>query len=290
MPDPKVLGIFSIFLSQFLSPLIYILLAAAMVVFLMNETADAIIILFILLFNAVVGTIQEGKAQNKLLALRKLVETSASVLRDGRMFVVPDKEIVPGDVCNGSVAFGFHYSRRATHRYDACSGDWRVAHDSPQRTRKKLQAVEALGQAKIIVVDKTGTLTKNEMLLEKVYIDGKFFDVQGQGYEPRGDVLLDGKIIDPLNHTDFMLAGRVAAFCSNAHAMYLEENKTWKVSGDPTEAALEVFAKKSVSKIPARSPRKFLNCRLITSRNITLQFINTTYRSSTSIILQTVNF
>ncbi len=55
LPEPKVPNAFSIFLSQFLSPLIYILLAAAVVVFFIGETADSVIILFILLFNGVVG-------------------------------------------------------------------------------------------------------------------------------------------------------------------------------------------------------------------------------------------
>src|SRR3989338_2662184 len=94
LPEPKVAGVFSIFLSQFLSPLIYVLMAAAAVVLFMGETADAVIIFLVLIFNAVVGTIQEGKAQHTLLALRKFVETSASVLRDGKIVIVSDKDIV----------------------------------------------------------------------------------------------------------------------------------------------------------------------------------------------------
>ncbi|MEK7093843.1 MAG: HAD-IC family P-type ATPase, partial [Patescibacteria group bacterium] len=109
---------------------------------------------------------------------------------------------------------------------------------------KKLQAVEALGQAKIIAVDKTGTLTRNEMFLERVYTGGRFFEVQGRGYDPKGEILLDGSPVEPLNHPDLVIAGRIAFFCSNAHAMYIEEKDTWKVSGDPTEAALEVFGRK----------------------------------------------
>lgn len=98
LPEPSVPGVASIFLSQFLSPLIYILLAAAVVVLIMGGTVDAVIIFFILLFNAIVGTVQEGKAQHTLAALKKFVETSASVMRDGEIVFLPDREVVVGDV------------------------------------------------------------------------------------------------------------------------------------------------------------------------------------------------
>src|SRR3989344_267434 len=93
-PDPLWL----IFARQFESPLIYILLAASAAIFLMGETVDGAIILFVLLFNAVVGTIQEGKAQNTLRALKALVETKAIVLREDREIIVPDYEVVQGDI------------------------------------------------------------------------------------------------------------------------------------------------------------------------------------------------
>src|SRR3989344_509209 len=98
LPEPKVPGIFSIFISQFLSPLIFILLIAAAAVVLMGELADGIIIFLVLFFNAVVGTIQEGRAQNTLLALRKFAEGSATVFRDGIEIIIPDKEVIPGDL------------------------------------------------------------------------------------------------------------------------------------------------------------------------------------------------
>ena len=44
------------------------------------------------------GTIQEGKAQNTLLALKRFAETSATVVRDGKEFIVPDTEVIPGDI------------------------------------------------------------------------------------------------------------------------------------------------------------------------------------------------
>src|SRR3989344_4894905 len=64
----------------------------------MGEVVDAIIILFVLVFNAIVGTIQEGKAQNTLLSLRKLTETNAVAIRDEKEVIIPDKELVFGDI------------------------------------------------------------------------------------------------------------------------------------------------------------------------------------------------
>src|SRR3989344_1913397 len=98
VPEEKVDGLFIIFLRQFKSPLIYILVIAAGIVFGMGEFIDALVIFAVLFFNAVVGTIQEGKAQNALLALKKFGETSATVLRDGKEIIVPDTGVMPGDV------------------------------------------------------------------------------------------------------------------------------------------------------------------------------------------------
>ncbi|MBI2594768.1 MAG: hypothetical protein HYW38_00700, partial [Candidatus Colwellbacteria bacterium] len=98
LPEAKVESAFTIFLRQFQSPLIYILFGASLLVFAMGEIVDGSIILFVLFFNAVVGSIQEGKAQNTLLALKKFAETRATVLREGREFIISDAEVVPGDI------------------------------------------------------------------------------------------------------------------------------------------------------------------------------------------------
>src|SRR3989338_4107991 len=87
LPEAKADNLIIIFLRQFQSPLIYILLVASTIVFVMGETIDGSIILAVLIFNAVVGAIQEGRAQNTLLALKKFVETNATVLRDGKEII-----------------------------------------------------------------------------------------------------------------------------------------------------------------------------------------------------------
>ncbi len=377
LPEGKVDSILVIFLRQFQSPLIYILLAASMIVFAMGEIVDGSIILAVLLFNAIVGTIQEGKAQNTLRALKKFVETKATVLRESKEFIISDSEVVPGDIIilhegekapadariiaatnlkideaaltgesepvhkiadtlerddlptaeqknmvfkgthilagNGKAIvvatgietiigkiskeiaaidteiplkinirylsrliiiavasintllflLGIVLGKSAKEMFTTvvslsvsiipeglpivmtlvlATGVWRMS--KRNALVKKLQAVEALGQARIIAVDKTGTITKNEMVIQKVYVDGKFFEVGGVGYEPRGEVSYKNNVIDPLNHPELLFAGKIATFCANARVLFSEEEKNWRVAGDPTEAAMLVLAQK----------------------------------------------
>lgn len=377
LPEAKVDSLAVIFFRQFQSSLIYILLAASVIVFAMREIQDGLIILALLFFNAIVGTIQEGRAQNTLLALKKFVETNATVLRDGKELIVSDSEVVPGDVLilmegdkipadariiisnnlkideasltgesepvhkiadvldkpnlpiseqknmvfkgthivTGSgkaivVATGLNTEvgkiakeitaidteipLKANIRHLSsliiiatasinvslfslgivlgksfkemfmtvvslsvsiipeglpivvtlvlATGVWRMSKRNV--LVKKLQAVEALGQARVIAVDKTGTITKNELVIQRVYVDDKFFEVGGIGYEPKGDIRLGKSIINPSNHPELIFISKLAALCANAHAAYDPENKKWRVFGDPTEAALAVFAEK----------------------------------------------
>ena len=86
------------FLLQFHQPLIYILLAAGLVTALLEEWVDSLVIFGVVLINAVVGHLQEAKAENALLALRRLLASSARVIRDGRRTTVPGDELVPGDI------------------------------------------------------------------------------------------------------------------------------------------------------------------------------------------------
>ncbi len=377
LPEAKVDGLPVIFLRQFQSPLIYILLVASIIVFVIGESIDGSIILAVLLFNAIVGTIQEGKAQNTLLALKKFIETKATVLREGKELIIFDNELVPGDIIilqegekvpadariitatnlkidqasltgesepthkiadtiNGAdlptadqkniifkgtyilsgngraivvatgtetvigkiskeiaaidteiplkanirdlsrliiitvasisallFLLGITSGKSAKEMFTTvvslavsvipeglpivmtlvlATGVWRMSKRNV--LVKKLQAVEALGQARVIAVDKTGTLTKNEMVIQKVYVDGKMFEVDGIGYEPKGEIKLGGNSIDPLNHPELIFVGKIATFCASARVIFSEEEKVWRVAGDPTEAAMLVFAQK----------------------------------------------
>jgi P-type Ca2+ transporter type 2C len=87
----------TVFLRQFKSPLIYILLVAAAVTALMRDFVDTGVILAVLLFNAVIGFFQEVKAEESVRALRKLVVSKARVVRGGVEKEIPGEELVPGD-------------------------------------------------------------------------------------------------------------------------------------------------------------------------------------------------
>ena len=108
---------------------------------------------------------------------------------------------------------------------------------------RKLPAVEALGSTTVICSDKTGTLTENQMTVQQIFAGGKFFDVTGSGYEPNGEVLVDGHRAQLDRHEalrETLLAGVL-----NNDAQIVRGGDRLKVEGDPTEAALIVAAQKS---------------------------------------------
>ena len=86
------------FAAQFHNALIYFLLAAALATALLGHFVDTAVILAVVLVNAIVGFVQEGKAERALNAIRNLVAPQAQLLRDGRRQSVPVPEIVPGDI------------------------------------------------------------------------------------------------------------------------------------------------------------------------------------------------
>ena len=98
LPQEKTKSVFSIFLQQFASPLIYVLLAAAILSLAISEWLDAIFIFSVLLINAIIGTVQEHSAARAASALTQLVTTRSRVLRDGDAYEIDSKELVPGDV------------------------------------------------------------------------------------------------------------------------------------------------------------------------------------------------
>lgn len=97
LPDPPAPGPFQIFLRQFLSPFIYILLIAAVASLWLQQIPNAIFILAVLMLNAVIGTLQEYSAQKSAAALRNLVKGHARVLRDGQPVTLDVEQLVPGD-------------------------------------------------------------------------------------------------------------------------------------------------------------------------------------------------
>ena len=86
------------FLAQFNNTLIFVLLAGAAAAALLDHVVDAVVILAVVIVNAVIGFIQEGRAEEALESLSSLISPQASVLRDGKRTTVPVTEIVPGDI------------------------------------------------------------------------------------------------------------------------------------------------------------------------------------------------
>lgn len=377
LPEGKTDSLLKIFLRQFQSPLIYVLMAAAGVVYLMGEYIDAAVVFFVLIFNAITGTIQEGRAQSTLAALKRYAGTMATVVREGKESIISDAEIVPGDIIilqegekipadakvlesnnlqinessltgesvpvrksaeaitkenlvvadqtnmlfKGTYIVGGSGRAVVVHtgvnteigkiakEISQIETDIPLKNDVARLSRlivtvvlaislillalglaaqqpikailatvvslaisvipeglpivmtlilakgvwdmskrnvlvKRLQAVEALGQTKIIAVDKTGTLTKNEMVVTRVYTAGEQYLVGGSGYAPEGKIFFNDSEINPEKNKAVSLLGRCAALSSGARISLDEETGLWKVAGDPTEAALLIFAEK----------------------------------------------
>jgi len=378
LSESKKDSIIKIFLRQFQSPLVYILLIAAIIIFFTKDVADSIIILFVLSINSIVGTIQEGRAQNTILSLKKMVTTYVTLLRDGKEKIILAEELVPGDIIILSEGDKIPADARIiesnnfkvdesslTGESDLISknseivrGDnvpvsdqsnmvWSGSYvvegvskavvvsigvdttigkiskkledihsDMPLKKNinklsktiifvvlifsssiffvglykgldlfemfsvavaisvsaipsglpvvvtiilatgmyrmskknalvRKLQAVEALGQAEILAVDKTGTITLNQMMVETVYVSENIYKITGNGYEPKGDILLNNQTISSLDHKDLVFMGKLSSLVSNGTAAYSDENKMWqRISGDPTELAMAIFSEK----------------------------------------------
>ncbi|MGZ8821276.1 MAG: cation-transporting P-type ATPase [Aeromicrobium sp.] len=98
LPHAEKAGMLLRFLRQFQHPLIYVLLGAGATTAALGEVVDACVIFGVVVINAIVGFIQESKAEAALDALQAMVRTEARVVRDGRTVVVSSDELVPGDL------------------------------------------------------------------------------------------------------------------------------------------------------------------------------------------------
>jgi len=131
---------------------------------------------------------------------------------------------------------------------------------------RRLPAVETLGSTSIICADKTGTMTKGEMTVKKIFVDDKIVEVSGVGYEPKGEFYIEGKKVEPSKIETLHMLLKASALCNDAKLFY--EGGRWCISGDTTEGALLVAARKAgigeeelsryprVNEIPFTSERK----------------------------------
>ncbi|HSH15072.1 MAG TPA: cation-transporting P-type ATPase [Verrucomicrobiae bacterium] len=364
------------FLQQFAQPLMYILLIAVGVTSFLSEWVDAAVIFGVVVVNALVGFIQESKAEKAIEALSQMVTTEATVRRDGRKQRVNSVELVPGDVVllqsgdkvpadvrlfhvrslqvdesaltgesvpvqkhadplvldtilaerknlafagtlvtygqaegvvwaignqteTGRIARLIHeavdLSTPLTRKIAQFSrlvlwvimvlaaltfltGWWRggevvemfmasvalavgaipeglpaavtitlaigVARMARRRAIiRKLPAVESLGSTTVICSDKTGTLTENQMTVQKVFAGGRYYEITGSGYEAAGEVRLRGKRV-VLEHHAGLRETLLAGLLNNDSQLVTQDGRL-KVEGDPTEAALIVVARKA---------------------------------------------
>ncbi|MCT8329265.1 HAD-IC family P-type ATPase [Albidovulum sediminis] len=365
-------GMAARFLVQFDNVLVYVLLGASVVTGAMGHWIDTGVILAVVLANAVIGFVQEGKAEAAMAAIRGLLAPRAAVLRDGRRVTVAGAHLVPGDIVllepgdrvpadlRVTVARGLfaqeailtgesvpvEKSARAVAA-DALLGDrscmlWsgtlvtqgtahgvvvatghatevgRIGgllagvetlstplvaqmdhfarwlsflillasalllafgyfvghHDFSEMFMavvgvavaaipeglpavmtitlaigvqamarrnaivRHLPAIEAIGSVSVICTDKTGTLTRNEMMVVAVETPEGSFEVAGEGYAPEGRVAPEG---------DLTRLARAAALCNDAAIG--RKGGHWTVEGDPMEGALLAFAGKVAGRV-----------------------------------------
>ncbi len=366
-----------ILLHQFTSPLIYILLIAGLITIMLKEYIDSGVIFAVVILNAIIGYIQEYKAEESVRALKKMVVPKAKVLRDGKEKEINSEELVPGDIVLLASGAKVPADLRLIHTIELkieeamLTGESLPAEKSPNPIKednltpgdqknmafmgtvvvngrakgvvvetggntvlgkiarevkevgivkaplqekihgfakaigfivlgastmlffiglligetakdmfmtavaaavatipeglpivvtiamavgvarmarqnaiiRKLPAVETLGSTTVIGSDKTGTLTKNEMTVKLIYDGRHTYEVEGSGYEPRGEILYEGLPIKAKEMKHLMPVLRIGLLCNESN-LYEEEGQ-YRVDGDPTEGALIVSAMKA---------------------------------------------
>ncbi|HOZ56102.1 MAG TPA: cation-transporting P-type ATPase [bacterium] len=108
----------------------------------------------------------------------------------------------------------------------------------------RMSIIETLGETTVICSDKTGTITKGEMTVKKIYAAGKRYELSGVGYDEKGDFHVKGKKIEAKSEDVLSLLLKVAVLCNDAVIMRADDGLGYTASGSPTEAALLVMAAK----------------------------------------------
>jgi Ca2+-transporting ATPase len=190
------------------------------------------------LFNALLALRQEGKAEESVVALQKMLIVKSRVRRDGQIIEIPAEQIAPGDIvvleAGDRVPADGRIIRAATLEIGESALTGESAPASIGAIVKRLRSVETLGATSAINSDNTGTLTLNQMTAVELVIPGQRYTISGGGYSTVGQVTrVGGK--PPIDLEPFYLP---MALASDAVA------RDGELVGDPTEGALVVLADK----------------------------------------------
>ena len=376
LPAPRRRSAVLRFLLQFHNILIYVLLGSAVITALLAHWIDTGVILAVVVVNAIIGFVQEGKAESALDSIRTMLAPRANVIRDGERTNVKAEQLVPGDVilleagdkvpadlrlltahglsiqeavltgesvptekhiepvaenvalgdracmafsgtlvANGQgrgvvvttggkteigrisgllsevetlstplvtqmgvfakwltvfillvavllLAFGYVVGQQSFAEIFIAVVGLSVAaipeglpavltitlaigvQVMAKRNAivRRLPAIETLGSVSVICTDKTGTLTRNEMMVASVQTEQHLFTLEGVGYEPKGTLKLNENSVDPSEHAVLKEIALAATLCNDASLF--EHNAVWTTQGDPMEGALLAFAEK----------------------------------------------
>ena len=370
LPEPAKRSLLVRFLLHFHNILIYVLLGSAVITTALGHLIDTSVILAVVIANAVIGFVQEGKAEKAMDAIRKMLALKASVLRGGERRAVDGDNLVSGDIvlleagdkvpadlrllqvsslqiqeailtgesvpvekhtgpvqrdaplgdrvcmaysgtlvtsgqgrgivvatgggteigrisgllsgvetlttplvrqmnafakwltalilliATALLVFGYHFGESGfAELFMAVVGlsvaaipeglpavltiTLAVGVQAMARRNaivRRLPAIETLGSVSVICTDKTGTLTRNEMMAASIATSAHTFSLEGTGYEPRGAITLNNAAVSVGEHHVLEELGRSAALCNDASLH--ERDGVWHVEGDPMEGAL----------------------------------------------------
>ncbi|MFH1711086.1 MAG: cation-transporting P-type ATPase [Nanoarchaeota archaeon] len=134
----------------------------------------------------------------------------------------------------------------------------------------RMSIIETLGETTVICSDKTGTITKGEMTVRKIFADNKTFDVSGTGYEAKGSILINNKPVNLEKEEALKLLIHNSVMCNDSTIQRTGEDSLYHIIGAPTEAALLILAAKTgihkedlnfqrLEEIPFSSDRKIMS-------------------------------
>lgn len=176
LPEAKSQSMVLIFLRQFKGPFIYVLFAAAILSFFLGQNINAFFILAVLVINAIIGTVQEFSAEKAASALKKMVPSFATVIRDNKLIKINSEEVVPKDLVQ------------------LAPGD-KIPADMLLHTSNSLKIDESMLTGESMAVDKVITKVTDDidLILESSDKNQADFDVDKHQLCFAGTVVLNGR-------------------------------------------------------------------------------------------------